>query len=369
MTAVPVMTPSTRLDHLDGLRGFAAVLVLYQHLVEYLGAAAPADALARAHLDWTFAWLDFGKLGVVIFFAISGYIVPSSFGGAMPRTGFVVSRFFRLYPAYWVSILAAAWLLPMLGQPGFTATRLLANATMLQSALHQKDVLDVYWTLLIELTFYALCFALFSVDKLRSPRALASLFVALLALAYVGAVRRGGGQGGIPVGVPLYLAVMLFGACMRLATLERNAVARRLCAPMLLALLVLGPLVWSTAYDDHTHKESVMASVSGFCLAVLGFVAVIRWRFFTARAWVYLGAISYSVYLFHPLALEVGRFASSTSAWPLAALIQVGVTLALTAAVAHAVHRGIERPAIRFGKRLVEAVASRPRAAPKLPTP
>ena len=51
--------------------------------------------------------IDVGRLGVIIFFAISGFVICRSFGG--PREGagkrFVIRRLCRLYPAYWVSML------------------------------------------------------------------------------------------------------------------------------------------------------------------------------------------------------------------------------------------------------------------------
>ena len=348
-----------RLAHIDGLRGLAAALVLYQHLVEYLANAAPAGAWIGLHADWLLGHLDLGKLGVVIFFAISGYIVPFSFPAAAPRVGFVLSRFFRLYPAYWLSLAAAVWLLPMLGSASFSGKQVLANASMLQMLFRQADVLGVYWTLLIEVLFYGLCFALFCVDGLRSARALAAVFVLMLLTALAAAVLRDGGMQGAPVGLPLYLSVMLFGTMLRLATLEQNALARRCIAGMLLALCIVVPLAWATAYDDHSHRESVLADVSAFWLGLLIFVYVVKRQAFAWRAWVYLGAISYPVYLLHPLALEIARYWAAGQPWPLAAGTLIVATLILTIAAAHGVHQWVETPAIRWGRQLVSALSQR----------
>lgn len=348
-----------RLAHLDGLRGLAASLVLYQHLLEYLANAAPAGAWARLHAEWTLDHLDFGKLGVVIFFALSGYIVPFSFPAAAPRVGFLLSRFFRLYPAYWLSLVLAALLLPTVSGASFSNAQLLANASMLQMLFRQPDVLGVYWTLLIEVLFYGLCLALFCVEGLCSARVLRSVFALMLLLAMGAAVLRKGGMQGAPVGLPLYLSVMLFGTMLRRATLERDPLARCCLAVMLLALCAFVPLAWATAYDDHSHRESVLADISAFWLGLLIFVIVVKHRALAWRGLIYLGAISYPLYLLHPLALEIGLHLAAGQPWPLSAGTLVAVTLALTIAAAYGVHRWLERPSIRWGHQLVLAFSQR----------
>lgn len=356
-----------RLDHIDGLRGLAALLVLYQHLAEYGAAMAPAASFAESHLRFLFGYLDVGKLGVVMFFAISGYIVPFSFRSDYPRSGFVISRLFRLYPAYWLSLLAAAALLPQLGHAEFSPRQVAANATMVQGLLHQKDAIGVYWTLLVEVIFYAMCFAVFSIGRLRSARTALSIFGTMLALAIASAYARSEGHTALPVALPLYLAVMWFAHCTRLATLEHDGRARQLCWVMLPVLLAMVPWIWATAYDDSSHKENVLADVSAFYAALLLFLVCVKTHAFSSTLLVYLGGISYSIYLFHPLALELGASVGKGFAWPAGALVQIGVTLVLSLVTADLVHRFVERPAIRLGKRLLPALAGLRRGGIKVP--
>ena len=49
----------------------------------------------------------FGQFGVVLFFLCSGFIIPASLERHGSLQGFWISRFFRLYPIYWVATLAA----------------------------------------------------------------------------------------------------------------------------------------------------------------------------------------------------------------------------------------------------------------------
>lgn len=360
---------SRRLEHVDGLRGVAALLVLYQHLAEYCAAGAAPGSWAQGHLDLLFTYCDLGKVGVVAFFAISGFIVPYSFVGERPQAGFVLSRFFRLYPAYWLSLVAAVILLPLLGLPAFSPLQVLVNVTMLQELLGQKDVLGVYWTLLIELLFYGSCMVAFGWGILRSPSRIAVVVGLLLALALIGALVRGAGYAGVPVGLPLYLALMWCGAGVRLAVLERVPGDVRWSGISLAMLVVAIPLVWGLAFDDHSHKESVLADVSAFYIGLIAFVVCVRWRAFAWPGLVYLGGISYSIYLFHPLALELGREAAlrvGGRGGLMALAAQIGVTLLATWLVAHAVQRGVEAPAIKLGKTLSQRLPRWLPARPKV---
>lgn len=51
--------------------------------------------------------MDLGRIGVVVFFAISGFIIPTSLNhrSLHPVRKFLISRLFRLYPLYWISII------------------------------------------------------------------------------------------------------------------------------------------------------------------------------------------------------------------------------------------------------------------------
>ena len=343
----------SRQNHIDGLRGIAALLVLLQHLIEQLGSLAPAHAVVAPALSMFFLqYIDMGKLGVVAFFAISGFIIPYSFNPPAPRTGFVISRFFRLYPAYWLSIAVAMVLLPLIGRPEPSSMQVLVNLTMLQDALHQPRVLDVYWTLFIELLFYAMCLLGYRWGLLRSARAILVVFLCLLAVAFAGAWIRGQGGPRIPTAIPLYLAIMWFSAALRLFVLEGDRQAKRYCVAMLPLLLLATPYIWSMAYSDQSHKESVLASIMGIYAGLAMFLWCVFRKVFGASLWVYFGSISYSIYLFHPLALDLGAYWAADLAWPHAGVVLAVVATGLSVIVAHLVFNGVEKPAINWGRAL-----------------
>ena len=95
---------SNRLTNVDGLRGIAAVLVIMGHWSEFIINHSPGTTIARVLHTAQVEYFSSGRTGIVAFFCISGYVIPFSFRGTRPKTAFLISRFFRLYPAYWVSM-------------------------------------------------------------------------------------------------------------------------------------------------------------------------------------------------------------------------------------------------------------------------
>lgn len=150
-------------DHiypLDVLRFLAAFSVLTFHLCFY-GWAATGGATATmlndaAHYEALAPFTWFGWVGVEVFFVISGFVIASSASGAT-AAAFLRGRVLRLFPAAWIcaTITLAAWLLVAHSSLG----------EMLRAYMHTISlwvigpwVDGVYWSLSVELVFYAVVF-------------------------------------------------------------------------------------------------------------------------------------------------------------------------------------------------------------------
>lgn len=154
--------PGPRFRELDGLRGIAALAVVLYHFTSSYAAKAP-EAPRALH---DFAW---GEYGVQLFFLISGFVILMSAWRARRPTDFAISRAARLYPAYWISLAVAVVLLlwrPMAGFPVDPAT-VAANVTMVQRWFLMPNVVDVYWTLAVEMQFYVVVFLLLVLTRCR----------------------------------------------------------------------------------------------------------------------------------------------------------------------------------------------------------
>ncbi len=371
-TPEPPRAVPLRLRHVDSLRAVAAGLVAWYHFDQTL---APLAVPGPAWLGFLHTWpraIDFGRMGVMIFFAVSGFVICRSLGGAPEgRTRrFLIRRFCRLYPAYWVSLLGGIFVWRLTGQ-ALTWPILAGNVTMVPSWLGQPALLGVYWTLAIEMIFYGGCLVLSWVRCLDRPGVLATGALVLVSLPRVlrGIDRAAGTQLGLSPGgslIVLSLAVMLWGAVFRLAYDETGGFRQ---GPFWRGSTVLAVLLALALIDvpDPKFKWAVLglrfgalASQSSMACVVAIFAVWVAWLRVEQPVLNYLGVISYSVYLFHPVAKYSLAALSKAFGWhlPLVVFLVTGATL--TVGMAAVVYRWVERPAVAWGKRLTASALVTP---------
>jgi peptidoglycan/LPS O-acetylase OafA/YrhL len=301
-----------RLGFLDGVRGVAAVTVAAGHA---------ADLLWPSFNRWSHDWFSPGRAGVCAFFLVSGYVIPLSLERNAAGTtradalrAFAVSRVCRLYPMYWVS-LAGALLLFMLGFEAVPAEFEAAlpgaawvNVTMAQELVGVPHAIGLYYTLTIELVWYLACAGLFAVGWLHATERVA--WVAIAGLAVVGI----GGplllDRHTPFSTGFYLVTMLIG----------TALARRdqgtLPMPRVLALTAAAAAVavvgsWANYVRvpgavDPEGALGMTSTLLPWAVAYLLMFAAHATRSTALPGWLtWLGLVSYSVYLLHPLVLSV----------------------------------------------------------------
>ena len=96
----PDADPPGRQNSFDLLRLVAAVMVLISHSFPLVGEAEPE-----------LAGVSLGGFGVIVFFAISGYLVTRSWAYDQRLTAFAAKRGLRLLPALAVCVLVTAYVI------------------------------------------------------------------------------------------------------------------------------------------------------------------------------------------------------------------------------------------------------------------
>jgi peptidoglycan/LPS O-acetylase OafA/YrhL len=355
-TAPGVASSGSRLAWLDVLRGIAALAVVFDHLSYYVLQAV-------RHI--VYQWFNPGNYGVFVFFMISGYIVPASLERKGSVRTFWVSRLFRLYPLYLLAVglalvLAKVHLGGLRGEDSDPETSVLSQLLMMSNVLDGKNLPLVVWSLSYEMVFYLLLTALFVARIHRRSSWYALAFAAaavaiggflpqayfshtlnasrLVALAADAAVLAGlalvVARRGVPrlVGAALaalvavtllafnggwiwpwealsILALMFTGTVLYRAEQGQYPWSRAIPVAVAVFAMAIAAGIW------HSHSWGMSAGAEGtwertwFLTLVLAGATFafgmafrhLRWP----RALTWLGLISYSLYLLHPLLVQV----------------------------------------------------------------
>ncbi|MEO3801426.1 acyltransferase [Nonomuraea sp. B1E8] len=380
--ASPHPPPSTRLAWLDALRGIGAMAVVAEHMLPWFMPQI------RPY------FFNVGVYGILVFFLVSGYIIPVSLERHGDVRAFWFSRFFRLYPLYLsviVVVLGLAWWVPVREAVPRDATAIAAHATMLLDVVGVGGIADTMWTLSYEMVFYLLVTALFLLRGHGHSGLLAMVFAA--GAVVVGLVT----SGAVMVGVwPAYVSCAVFAAGLACVITGRfRTTAACVLGVMALLLLLLSSRVpwlgvavvavmfagtaihrwergdgrlWPVAVTTAlVVMAPLWAVTSGWwwvqgdvwlttiALAGLTFAGgmALRGRRLP-RVLTWLGMISYSLYLVHHPLLKY--FVAVTGDLRRAALpVQIGMTvlvLALILAGSALTYRFVEKPMQELGRRL-----------------
>ncbi len=246
---------------------------------------------------------DLGKIGVVLFFAVSGFVVPYSLlkNNSQGLKKFIISRVCRLYPLYWATIIIAV----VFFDYKTDTFQLAANFTMFQKFIGVEDIVGVFWTLQIELIFYILCMVLFFYGVLDKDKTLFRSMYFFLALSFLTALARYITNKKLPVAVPLSLSIMFFGYAWRKYLLnEGNIKLSKMLAYLAVFIAVLLPITLlaynrNYGFDEVWHRYFII-----YAAALLIFVLLTKVFIIKNSVSSYLGKISYSTYLLH---LVIGR--------------------------------------------------------------
>jgi peptidoglycan/LPS O-acetylase OafA/YrhL len=171
---------SSRVPGLDLLRLAAVAGVILYH---YGFWGPTSHGVPQVAIPSVAAFAQYGFLGVPVFFTISGFVIAYSAEGRTP-VGFSIARFSRIYPTF-VFCMTVTFLTTLaLGAGHFEVSLVqwFANLFIAAPALGQAYVDTSYWSLVIEIVFYA-WFAVFMAMGLV-PRRIDIIILVWLAITF-----------------------------------------------------------------------------------------------------------------------------------------------------------------------------------------
>jgi peptidoglycan/LPS O-acetylase OafA/YrhL len=295
----PPITPRSaakkiRVNELDLFRFVAAVAVVFYHCA-FRGYAAHMSPVAYPHLAPV---AKYGFLGVQLFFLISGFVIlMTANSGGLQR--FAVSRFVRLYPAFWVCCTITFLLCAAIGPPRWVVSvrQYVVNMTMLSGFLDVPSIDGVYWSLFVELRFYALIAVVLLIRQIERAQVFLLLWLAASVVLEFLPVRTlhtfliTGYSSYFIAGAACFLILSRGFSWVRLGMVMASWVFALLQA--------MRGLHTIEVTNGTTLNRYVVCGIITACFALMLAVSLRRTGWFGRRRWLMVGALTYPLYLLH----------------------------------------------------------------------
>lgn len=296
--------PAERLGFLDTLRLLGAMVVVFFHFIEHRVSSETVKRLYESGV---------GTGAVMMFFIISGFVMPFAIRRGLNVKEFFIRRAFRLFPLYFFA-LAVLWLGAMSGFLPYWSFMLeaspgtwIANLMIVQDFVGARPFLGVSWTLGIEIIWYVLFFfAVAFLGKRAAPILNLGSVAFLLGLAAVSLV--------IDHRIPLGRPGMIY-ACALGLEMYRYYIRETTLRDMLgwLALFLgVTTLTNYIAFGVFAHHHVVLSTVLlSWIGAPVIFTALLlapglrNSRVVATGFLPWLGTMAYSIYLLHPIAIVI----------------------------------------------------------------
>jgi peptidoglycan/LPS O-acetylase OafA/YrhL len=240
----------------------------------------------------------YGYLGVELFFMISGFVILMTADRGSLRS-FAISRIVRLYPAFWACCTATFLVTLAIGGDRYSASivQYLVNMTMLSDFVGVPSIDGAYWSLFVEIRFYALVVIILMMGKIRHAQ---KLIISWLALSVVFEL--------FPIGAFRYILITDYSAYFiagatyfliwsRGLSLTRFAI---LTVSWLLAMFqALSGLHGFGMHFNTFMSKYIVAGVITIFFVLMMLISLRRTGFFGRTRWLLIGSLTYPLYLLH----------------------------------------------------------------------
>jgi peptidoglycan/LPS O-acetylase OafA/YrhL len=337
---LPVWLRGGRIPSLDGVRAIAILLVLYSH------AAIPGhSAIILAAIKGRC-----GFLGVQLFFVLSGFLITALMlrererTGHVSRKGFYLRRALRILPAYAV-YLAVVAVLPPMADTSLTPSDWFSALTYTVNfhSLPIPVAISHVWSLSVEEHFYLLWPLVLAAGSLAAARwAALGCMVFCLGFRCIGFLVRPDAGPWLDLWTVSRMDDIAVGCLLALATSSPQwrqrldgLTARLPVLALAIAMLALSQILGTRSGGGRILSPTAFALACGMSNTINALsIAVLLWaamtRPFGLHGWLLncrfmagIGAISYSLYLWHVLFCDPEP--GLVNAFPLNIVLMFGV--------------------------------------------
>jgi peptidoglycan/LPS O-acetylase OafA/YrhL len=356
-----------RIVELDGLRGFAALSVVFAH---YVGEAAGG-----------FHHLQIGWLGVNTFFVLSGFLIGGIILDQSHEAGFFRSFYFRrvtrIFPIYFVVFLSVIFLAHLTRGHAWSDQPFSAAiyATFTTNFAHVSQGLGSVWlrptwTLAVEEQFYFLLPLLIVFTPRRHLLSiLAGLWVlALLCRIMLMHINPTAAWELLPCRMDLLLAGVALAMVVRQYDLSKYLLPLRLNWAMCIVVMDVLALAGQDKFLLIVMGSASSIGIASFMLAA--FYGAPEGRYVRAGWLRWFGQISYCLYLVHQPVnglLHGLLLNESASVATLPAMAVTGLSFGLSVAIAAASWRWFEKPILSWASAENKKFLERERLAEPVP--
>ena len=342
-----------QIDALDGLRGFAALIVVFSH-------TSNKGMFFLPLLDLR----GIGKSGVFLFFLLSAFLLtmPLLDKGKEILSLSVMShywqrRFFRIYPLYTLYLLAAV-LTTLLFKSGIGIPFELDWLGFWDHITLQEGR-GVTWSIGVEFKFYFILPIIALITVIILPFGFSAALTFLLLLLILTQVIFPQSESVVnDIRLLPYMPIFIMGTI--LALIQHHINSRNIASKTLemflrilgyfglIGIIVMTPLVFTMikghwVSNSYFHKQFILYALlwSFVLLSAINVKGLIQY-FFALPSLRFIGALSFSLYLFHPV------WAGAVHNWGLNTYVSAWLVLFCSTVSAYISFKLLEGPVSKF---------------------
>lgn len=330
---------------ITGLRAYAALGVFLIH---------SGGFGLRQFSIYTNRIVDFGKYGVIVFFVVSAFTISMSIERekSFSFLKYIIKRFFRVAPLYYIALIVAF----LFGGNSYYSEQFKVNTDIFTllfhvtffnwiSIKHQNNLIGVEWSVPIEFLYYLVIPYLLLLFRNKKGSVLVVLIIAAItsSISYLFYHQSAFSDEAFHWSIVKYFFSFIFGIFVYLIFSSSDFFEKFEYPNLLIVSTLVGLLVYIIL--GFQYPDMFATLIVGLLILICKKKTRISSLLFENRVIIYLGEISYSIYLVHMLLFHHAAKKIELFSNPYIVLIATLFISTLT-------YYFVEKPFISLGKKI-----------------